>query len=444
MGEENLIKRVAGTVRGSVTIKLLAIGFLVIVLLIPASMVQSLINEREQRNAEAVAEITGKWGGEQVLTGPLLTIPYRAYYTLADGSRRFNISFAHFLPKTLTVKGTIEPEIRYRGIYKVVVYRGQFDLEGRFDRPDFTALDVTEDDVVWDRAFIAMGITDMKGIREAIEVTLGDNRVSLNPGVETGEVLASGVSARLPKDVVRANGMPFALQVQLNGGDRISFTPTGEVTEVDVSSSWPSPSFDGAFLPAEREVSETGFKAHWRVLYLNRNYPQAWLGTQANINESAFGVRMLIPSNVYQQATRTAKYAMLFVLLTFTVFFFSEIIDRKRLHPLQYLLIGFALIIFYTLLIALSEHIRFGTSYLVASIAIIGLITLYSHWVLNHLRITALVGGTLAILYGYLYMILQLEDYALLMGSIGLFVALATVMYVTRRIDWYATGEEQA
>lgn len=440
MGDENLMQRIAGNVRDSVTFKLLAVGFLILLLLIPASMVKSLIHERQQRNAEAVAEVTGKWGGAQVLTGPVITVPYRAYYTMDDGSRRFNTKYAHFLPKTLTVKGNIEPEIRYRGIYKIVVYRGHFDLEGQFNRPDFTNLDVAEENIVWDRAFISMGISDMKGIREAIHIDLGNERISLNPGVEINEVLESGASARISETVFHDKNISFTLNVQLNGGDRIAFTPTGEVTEMDLSSSWASPSFDGAFLPAEHDVTDAGFNAHWRVLYLNRNYPQSWKGARENISEAAFGVRMLIPSNVYQQATRTAKYAMLFILLTFTVFFFSEVMDRRRLHPIQYLLIGFALIIFYTLLIALSEHIRFGISYLVASIAVIGLITLYTHWALVHTRITILVGGILSILYGYLYIILQLEDYALLMGSIGLFIALAIIMYVTRQIDWYASS----
>jgi inner membrane protein len=444
MDDDKLINRVAGTVRGSLTFKLLAVGFLVLLLLIPTSMVRSLIMERQHRNLEAIAEITGKWGNAQTLAGPVISIPYRSYYTLDDGSRRFNLKYAHFLPRALTVEGGIEPETRYRGIYRVVVYSGQFELRGRFNRPDFSGLGIAEEDVVRERAFIAMGIPDMKGIREAITVTLGDSRLPLNPGVETNEVLESGASARIPATLLEQDAFDFSLSLRLNGGDRILFTPVGEVTEVDLSSSWPTPSFDGAFLPVEREVNDTGFTAHWRVLHLNRNYPQAWTGPQGNVGDSAFGVRVLIPSDVYQQVTRTAKYAMLFILLTFTVFFFSEIIKEKRLHPIQYLLIGFALVIFYTLLIALSEHIRFGLAYLLASVAVVGLITLYAHWVLDNSRVTVLVGGILSVLYGYLYILLQLEDYALLMGSLGLFVALATVMYVTRSIDWYAAGEKNS
>ena len=191
-------------------------------------------------------------------------------------------------------------------------------------------------------------------------------------------------------------------------------------------------------------MGANGFDAKWKVLHLNRNFPQAWVGAREKIADAGFGVRLFVAADVYQQSTRTAKYAVLFLVLTFTTFFFSEIINRKRLHPIQYLLIGFALLIFYSLLIALSEYVRFGLAYLISSVAVIGLITLYASWALASMRLTALVGGILVILYGYLYLILRLEDYALLMGSIGLFVALASVMYVTRKIDWYLVSKKGA
>ncbi len=428
-------------VRSSVTVKLLAIGFLILLLLIPTFMVQSLISEREHRKSEAVQEISEKWGGAQVITGLVLSIPYRQPYTKPDGSRGYTTRHAHFLPKSVEVEGRLEPHIRYRGIYKAVLYDAKLVLRGRFERPTFARLDISEQDVLWDRAFLALGIGDMRGIREAITVTLDSTPIAMNPGIETQEVLASGVSARLPADYIRGREIPFQFNLDLNGSNHIRFTPVGETTQVALASNWKSPSFDGAFLPIEREVNDKGFTAKWKVLHLNRNFPQAWIGPREKIENSAFGVRLFVAADVYQQSTRTAKYAVLFIVLTFTTFFFSEIINHKRLHPIQYLLIGFALIIFYSLLIALSEHIRFGLSYLIASAAVIGLITAYTHWALDSPRLTALVGGILVILYGYLYIILQLEDYALLMGSIGLFVVLASVMYVTRNIDWYAAGE---
>jgi inner membrane protein len=443
MSDASIIKRTADAIRGSVTFKLFVIGFLVLVLLIPTVMVQDLIRERQGRKAEAVKEISEKWGAQQVVTGPMLTIPFRRAFTRQDGTRGYDTRYAHFLPKRLDVDGTLTPEIRYRGIYRAVLYNAKLGLRGRFTRPDFAVLDVNEKDVLWDRAFVALGVNDMTGIRDAITVASGDARFAMNPGIETQEVLASGVSTRLTAGLARSREIPFELVLDLNGSERIRFTPVGEVTQARLSSPWKSPSFDGAFLPAEREVGADGFSAQWKVLHLNRNFPQAWIGARTKIEDSAFGVRLFVAADVYQQSTRTAKYAVLFIVLTFTIFFFSEIINRKRLHPIQYLLTGFALTIFYSLLIALSEHIRFGLSYLIAAAAVVGLITAYGHWALANPRLTALIGGLLAILYGYLYIILQLEDYALLMGSIGLFVALTAVMYVTRTIDWYG-GEKKA
>lgn len=441
MGDSSFVQRSVDAIRQSVTVKMFIVGFLILVLLIPASMVKSLIRERQNRSHEAVAEISEKWGGAQTIIGPVLSIPYRKYFTQKDGTRRYETYVAHFLPKALNVEGALKPEIRYRGIYKAVLYNAAVKLNGQFQRPDFTSLDIEESNVQWDRAMFALGISDMTGIKEAITPAFGKVTVSMNPGIENQDVLSSGVSVRLPKGVASRSGIPFSISLSLNGSDRIRFAPVGEVTTMKLESDWRSPSFDGAFLPVERKIDDTGFSASWKVLHLNRNYPQAWIGGRKHIADSAFGVRLFVAANVYQQATRTAKYAVLFVVLTFTTFFFSEIIDRRRLHPIQYLLIGFGIIIFYSLLIALSEHIRFGLAYLIGSVAVVGLITAYARTTLDNNRLTVLIGGILAILYGYLYMILQMEDYALLMGSVGLFVSLAVIMYITRRIDWYGTED---
>ena len=437
MSQTNLAKRIGEPLRNSVTFKLVVVCVLILLLLVPAGMIQSLINERQFRKSEAVADISAKWGATQTVSGPVLSVPFRRYY-VENKERRFNIEFAHFLPQTLKVDGELLPEIRYRGIYKAVLYRAKLNIAGEFARPDFNALSIGDADVIWDRALITLGVSDMKGIRETVAARIDDAPLTMNPGIETQDVLGSGVSARVPA-ARKGAGFKFAFTLDINGSDAVQFVPVGESTSVHIASQWPSPSFDGAFLPVAREVGESGFNADWKVLHLNRNFPQAWIGKQ-KIEESAFGVRLFIAADVYQQATRTAKYALLFILLTFTTFFFTEIVNRKRLHPIQYLLIGFALMIFYTLLIALSEHISFGISYLGAAFAVVALITSYAHWSLANSRLTLLVGGVLVLLYGYLYIILQLEDYALLMGSIGLFATLAIVMYATRRIDWYGVS----
>jgi inner membrane protein len=231
--------------------------------------------------------------------------------------------------------------------------------------------------------------------------------------------------------------------VELDGSPQLQFLPLGRITNVELSSAWRDPSFCGAFLPDSHEISEDGFSAHWKVLDLNRSYPQRWQDTAYQTRASAFGVELMFPVDGYHKTSRTTKYAILFIALTFLSLFMTEILTRRRVHPVQYLLVGFALCVFYSLLLALMEHVGFGRAYLVSAAATVLLIGGYTRAVLGGWAMAALIGGIVTAIYAYLYVVLQLEDYALLMGSGGLFVALALVMYLTRRIDWYAVGHEK-
>jgi inner membrane protein len=215
------------------------------------------------------------------------------------------------------------------------------------------------------------------------------------------------------------------------------FVPLGKQTKVNLKSKWQNPSFTGAFLPDKRDVGVNGFNATWEVLHLNRPYPQIFKGQIEGIGDSSFGVNLIVPVDEYQKSMRSAKYAVIFITLTFLIFFFVQVINGVRIHPIQYLIVGLALCIFYTLLIALSEHIPFIYSYLISSISIIGLITLYAKSIFKDNKLTAIICLILTMLYLFIYSIIQMEDYALLMGSIGLFIVLATIMYLSRKINWY-------
>jgi inner membrane protein len=232
--------------------------------------------------------------------------------------------------------------------------------------------------------------------------------------------------------------LPFNFSLNLKGSERIQFIPVGKTTNLDLTSSWAHPSFTGEFLPDQRGVSPDGFQAHWTVFHLNRNIAQTWIDNNSAMEDWAFGVQLFLPADEYQQATRSAKYAILFIVLTFALFFLMEVSGKQRVHPIQYLLVGLALCIFYILLISISEHIGFTWSYLVSALAVIGMVGLYSKSVLPGKKQGLAVGGNVAVLYGYLYFILQLQDYALLIGSLGLFAILSLIMYFTRNFDWYA------
>ena len=441
MQATNHIKETTKKIGSSVTFKLITICALVLVLLIPASMVTSLIHERNNRKQGVIDEINAKWGRVQTIIGPVISIPYLKYIKDKDGTARSVTKYLHILPDTVGIKSRIIPEVRYRGIYEAVLYNTTLSIDGFFPRTPLEDLRIAPENIDWSGAFISLGITDMGGIKDRIDATFDGKRLSMEPGVETADVIKSGISADIQLDD-NLKSYPFHFALNLNGSRQINFAPVGKETTVTARSSWNDPSFGGAFLPIEREVDEQGFSAKWKVLHLNRNYPQYWKGGGHDLSQSTFGVLLFSPVDIYQKSIRTAKYALMFIVFTFLAFLISEVMNRLRVHPVQYFLIGLAIIIFYILLLSISEQINFDVAYLISAGAVIGLITGYTKAIIKNRTVALMVGGILVILYTYLYILLQLEDYALLMGSIGLFAVLSITMYLTRKIDWYSIPQD--
>ncbi|MFH0891613.1 MAG: cell envelope integrity protein CreD [Candidatus Falkowbacteria bacterium] len=447
--------------RSSLSVKLFVIGFLTALLMIPTGMIAVLVNDRENRQADAFREISEKWGLEQTVTGPILTVPYKTVTEIqVAGETRTSeqVRYAHFLPEKLEVNGTLNPETRKRGIYEVAVYTADLEIKGEFAAPDFSDWDIEAGNVMFDRAFVSLGLPDLRGIREEVTLDWNGSAAGFTPGLETSEVLASGMNARVDLRGKETGANKFSLKLKMNGSRDLMFTPVGKTTAVKLASAWPAPSFQGAFLP-QYELSEEGFIADWKVLELNRSFPQKFLGTapvtvqnqpfqefrekpmstagSSGLYGADFGVRLLIPADEYQQTVRALKYAIMLLALTFLVLFFYEAKRDVRVHPLQYILIGLALSLFYVLLLSLAEYIGFNLAYLAAALAVTVQITLYSKAVFRAWRPATLEALILVFIYGFIFVILQLEDYALLAGSIGLFVILGLVMYVSRQIDWY-------
>lgn len=420
----------------SVLLKVCFMGFLILVLMIPTFLVQGLIHNRKWRQTDAVQEVTQKWGGSQSIEGPVISIPYLKWPN-ADSTQ---ISYLHVLPDVLHINANLDPEIRSRGIFDVPLYKAQLNITGSFST-DYLSFPVANKLVLWDDAKITFGISDMRGIKEQVKINFNEGEILMASGLSNKDFFRSGVQALVP-DFSASDINTFSMNLNLNGGQEINFVPIGQETKVKLTSSWENPSFDGAFLPTEHTITEDGFEARWSVLDINRNYPQRWLDQNYNISGSQFGVKLFMPVDVYQQTTRSVKYAILFIVLTFLSFFLSEILNNLRVHPIQYLLIGFAIVLFYLLLLSLSEHIDFSLAYGVASVGIVGMISLYSGSVLRIKKLGILIGALLAFLYLFLYFLLQMEDLALLLGSIGLFIILGAVMYLTRNIDWYTMKEQ--
>jgi inner membrane protein len=428
--------------RNRIVLKSFWIGFLILILLIPTFLISNLVTERQDRERESVAEISSRWAGAQTVTGPVIGIPYVETVSDNSGGSKPEKRWAYFLPGKLDISGRIVPEKRYRGIYKVIVYTTELQVRCHYDSLHLQELNLPADKMLWSEAAVFFNLSDLQGLQDEISLRLdthtGGTDLELVPAKFSTEQFKNALTAALPGWLPAAAGGPleFSTTVRMKGTGNLSFAPTGRETKVAVSSSWPDPSFSGSNLPDLRTVKDSGFVANWRVLALNRNFPQQWKGNTFDLDPASFGVSLIVPVDTYQQTTRCVKYAILIILLTFTSFFLIEWVYQRPIHSLQYLLVGFALCLFYTLLLSFSEYIGFNGAYAVAAVATIGLITWYVGSMLRSAKMSTFIGAQLSVQYGFVYTLIQLQDYALLMGSIGLFITLALVMYFSRGIKW--------
>jgi inner membrane protein len=434
--------------KNNIYLKLGAIVFITLVLLIPTSMIRSLITEREATQNEAIKEVSSKWAEQQTISGPFVSIPYYRYVkevSSKDSAEKIVQvkDYLHILPSQLNISGNINPEKRYRGIYEIVVYNSKLEISGTFNKFDLASLDIQPKDISFDKAEFVVGIDDLRGIEEQINLSWNNQSISFNPGVSSDDVVKSGINAVVKMDPKDSSTYQFKLSLNLKGSQLLYFTPVGKVTDINLSSDWPNPSFNGAFLPDKREISEKGFKANWNILHLNRNFPQVWTGSQHTISKSSFGIDLILPVDNYQKSYRSIRYAILFIGFTFLVFFFIEVLNKVFIHPVQYILVGVALIVFYTLLLSFSEHMKYNLAFIISALSTLLLIAGYVKAILKSTQLSLLISGILTVLYTFIFVIIQLQDYALLIGSIGIFIILGLVMYFSRKIDWYNLSLEE-
>lgn len=435
-------------IKDSRIFQLLLIGILVLIMKIPVFMISNLINERQGREHEAMVEVTSKWGDEQTFTGPALIVPYRYYWQEIGNNgktvERTQTRFATFLPESLKIQAEMKSGFRYRGIFQVPVYDIDLNVQGEFKRPAFKEWDVLPEDILWDQAQLMVGISDTRAVREQVKMNWNGQVFAFMPGIGAYEGIAgSGIHVDLPGQLDN-QPLTFAFSLLLNGSQGLYITPLGQDTTVNLKSNWNSPSFQGAWLPTYRTVNESGFEAVWEIPYLGRNYPQSWNSeklVKEEITASRFGVDLITAIDKYCMAERSVKYADMFILLTFASVWLIAILVKYRVHFLQYLMLGFALCVFYLLELSLSEHISFTAAYAIAAVAIIVMTASYGKVMLKTYGKAAIIGSVVTALYGYLYIILCNEDYALLMGSIGMFVILGLIMFLTRRVNWSEPNE---
>lgn len=423
------------------------IGGIILILQIPVFYVTSLIEEREKRQQEAINEVSSKWAARQNIMGPVIVLPYWENTTNINGKVQRTMQSAYFLPDELNMEATATPQEKYRGIYKVMLYNSKINVNGSFSSLPLQKLGILPDQVLWNEAYLSMSVSDNKGLNEELKLKLNDSLVTLQALPSGNE----GLSARITLNPEKAaQPISFSTSFGLNGSEQLLFTPAAKATSVQLKSTWAHPSFTGNSLPQNTAVSDSGFSATWRSMGFKQTFPQQWKGNGANltnnftnntaspasISNAAFGVSLFVPVNGYQKTMRSIKYSFLCLILTFAAFFLIEISNRTSAHPFHYGLIGLALILFYTLLLSVSEYISFNPAYVIASICTIGLIAWFVRSLLHSGKLAVLLSCILVLLYSYVFTILQLQDYSLLLGSIGLFITLAVVMHFSKRFRW--------
>ena len=417
-------------------IKAFFIGILVLALLIPTFIIMYLVNERKERKQEVTREISKKWSPAQTVTGPFLNIPYKELVNGTQINRYLEI-----LPDQLSINGQIEPEIRYRSIFKIPVFTAKpLVLSGKFSSNNIQSLGIQTSSLLWNEAKLCIGISDLKGILEQ-SIKWNGQALTMNTGLPNNMLAYQGIHGEIKIDSsFQSNEYSFSIQLILRGSEQMFFTPLGSSTDVHLSSNWENVSFDGHYLPNSEKISKDHFEADWKISPFNRDFPKLIMGNETaaeSVKQSAFGVILLSPFDAYAQTMRALKYAILIIALTFFVYFFTEIFKKRPVHPLQYILIGMALVIFYTLLLSLSEYIIFPYAYLIAAAATVILLGWYTQSLFKTGLTSLVFCCILSLLYLFIYILIQMQDNALLIGSIGLFGLLTGAMYISRKIDWY-------
>lgn len=439
--------RIGNWFKTSISARMLIVGFILIILLIPLGFVKDLIRERGFRQTEVIKEINQKWGNQVTLYGPIIKVPYKTYKEekVFDAKTKTYIKTyedvyhnAYFLPENLAIDAEIDTESLERGIYESVVYTSDIKLKGSFKGFDFSSEDISDKDILWNKATAILKTSNLKGIRNEIAIQLDTYKLNLKPQFDDQQMstLSSGFIKNLDK--IKESTLNYSMDIKINGSERLQFIPVGRETIVNIKSDWHSPSFNGNFLPDDKtkKISEAGFEANWKILETNRQFGQQFFDRLPGLSQFSFGTDLIIPVDDYQKTERTSKYGLMIIGLTLLVFLLIQIISKIEIHPFQYLMIGLALVMFYTLLISISEHQNYLKAYLIAGSAVIGLITIYSRTILKHVKFPLLIFTSMTALYAFIFVIIQLENYALLVGSIGLFVILAIIMFASKKIDW--------
>lgn len=428
----------------SMGVKLIVVCGLALLMMIPALFVEDLVNDRTTRAADVVKEITGHVGGQQTFLGPTLAIPY----TVPPASPVDVVKHGMYLvfPSHATAVAKIGTEERRRSLFKVPVFQSDLKLDGTFDLKGVPAAMPPGAELDWSRAELVVGVSDAHGALTDPVMTVNGNATTLAPAAISQSISLGGDGAgRLALFGVKVDGIAkpdaqfnVSANLRFSGAQRIAVLAYGKATQLAVQGDWPSPGFDGGFLPATRAVTANGFTAEWSVPFVARGVRAEGPGeTLAGLDATALGVSFVEVADPYQSVNRSLKYAPLILGLVFLSYFVFEATTGKRVHPAQYVLVGIAQTIFYLLLLSLAERVGFGWGFLLGGAATVILLAVNASWIFVSRLQGVRALGIFGLLYALIYLLLRLEDNALLVGAIASFLAVAAAMYFTRKIDWY-------
>lgn len=432
-------------VRYSIGAKLITVAFLSLLLLIPSSLVTDLIHERQGRQEEVKKEVANSWAGNQYIGGPVLVIPYKTWMEDRDSkgnvSTKEVIQHVFLLPDELHVEANTEPKVLHRGIFDAVVYHATVNVKGAFAALDLKKVGVDPHFLQWEKAQLIVGVSDVKGLQKIPTLNLSGVTQEMESDFSGLNVFENSLSTNIDLSENQSTKKTFSFALNLRGSEGLYFMPLGKNTHIAIEGKWANPSFAGAYLPEKRAIDDSTFQAVWNVPHFNRPYPQQWLGadgTKIRNSASAYycGSSFLLSVDQYQKTMRSAKYAMLIVMLTFVSLLFTELITKRHVNIIQYVLIGGAMVVYYSLLLSFSEQVGFNWAYLIASAATIILVGIFIFSILKNKGTAALLAGILAVFYLFIYVIIQLQELALLVGSVGLFITIALLMYTSSKVHW--------
>jgi inner membrane protein len=427
----------------TVTAKVLGIGVLALLMTIPLMQVRELVSERQQLREGAIAQIAQGWGGQQVLGGPVLTVPTLSQVAVAANQPpQTRAGSESMLADELKMDAVLDVQTRSYGIYTAPVFVSTVKLGAQFRVEDLAQFRHASN-AQWQgsKAELRLPIGDLRGLQEVSELRINGKPARFDSSADRVGPW-SNVVVPIDLDALADQPIDVEITLKLAGTESLQLLPLARSTDVTMHAPWSDPSFIGAALPLEHAIDAKGCSAHWHMLDLNRSYGQHWTDADSDMSAalqaSTFGVQLYQPVDVYQRNVRAGKYGLLFIAMTFVAFFLFEVLKRLRVHPVQYLLVGAALATFYVVLLALSEQIGFGPAYALAAAAVALLVGGYAMAVLRARRAGLLLGGVLGLIYAMLYGLIAAEQYALLIGALVLLAMVGLMMYLTRRIDWYA------